>query len=278
MSGQVAPSGIRLQIKEKQDELSNYLSVLEPRGTRLMYLNIICGAAATLLAGGAASALSQDPPRSGSWLIPLLAAICSFLATVAAALSKVQLESRLPLLQKFAARLEGLAALLDANAVTDAEASKRFDGYVQECPAIPRRNQFPFEAVIGTISEPQEGDSVKTTFEAAGTVHNLGRGVTIWLTVEIDDKIWPKEGRVFVDTHGRWSQVVFEDGNAGQIGLSLWAVNVEADRKLRAWLNGGNRTRTFPELRPLPGMKRLARAEIIRVATERDASSEPARA
>jgi hypothetical protein len=277
MSDQLATPGIRRQIKEKQDEISNYLSVLEPRGTRLTYLNIICGAAATLLGGGAASALSQDSPPTGSWLIPLLAAICSFVATVAAALSKVQLESRLPLLQKSATRLEGLAALLDANAVSDAEASKRFDGYVQECPPIPRRNQFPFEAVSGTIGEPQDGQPVQATFRAAGTVYNLGRSVTLWLTVEIDDKIWPKEGRVFVDTHGRWSQAVFEDGVNAQVGLSLWAVNVEADRKLQAWLDGGNRTRTFPELRPLPGMKRLARVQNIRIAIARAASSKPGR-
>ena len=68
------------------------------------------GAVATLLSGGAASAVSQDLPSIGSCLL-VSAAICSFVATVAAALCKVQVESRLPLLQKFAARLEGLVHL-----------------------------------------------------------------------------------------------------------------------------------------------------------------------
>lgn len=275
MSDQPAPSGIRKQTKEKQDEISNYLSSLEPFGTRLTYVNIIGGAVATLLSGEVVRALSLGPPSSASWLLPLGAAICSLIATVAAALYKGQVESRLALLQKCSARLEGLAALLDANQLTEAQAAKRFQGYVEECPSIPRRRQLSFEAVKGTISEPLEGQAVSANFTASGTANNLGRGITLWLTVEIGDRIWPKDGAIFVDLHGQWSQPVFEDGVAGQVGLSLWAVNSEADRKLRAWLDGGNRTRTFPELRPLPGMKRLARVLGLRRVTERDPRMSP---
>jgi hypothetical protein len=277
MSDQPALSGFRKQITAKQDEISNYLSSLEPFGTRLTYVNIIGGALATLLSGEVVRALSQGPPSAASWLLPLGAAICSLIATVAAALYKGQVESRLGLLQKCSARLEGLAALLDANQLAEAEASKRFQGYVEECPPIPRRRQLSFEAVRGTISEPREGQAVPASLTASGTAHNLGPGITVWLTVEIDDRIWPKEGAVFVDIHGQWSQPVFEDGVAGQIGLSLWAANAEADRKLRAWLDGGNRTRTYPELRPLPGMKRLARVRGIRRVAQHESSLDPAR-
>ncbi len=264
MSDQPVPFGIRKQIKEKRDEISNYLSSLEPFGTRLTYVNIIGGAVATGLNGVVVLLLSQGLSSTLSWLLPLGATICSLVATVAAALYKGQVESRLFLLQKCAARLEGLSALLDANQLTEAEAAKRFQGYVEECPSIPLRRQLTFEAVKGTISEPCDGQVVQASFTASGTAHNLGRRITLWLTVEIDDRIWPKEGAVFVDIHGQWSQPVFEDGIAGQTGLSLWAANAEADHKLRAWLDGGNRTRTFPELRPLPGMKRLARVRGLR--------------
>lgn len=269
MSDQPIYSGIRKQIKAKQDEISNYLSYLEPFGTRLTYASIICGAVAVLLNTEVVRTLRQNPPGAASWMLPLGATICSLIATVAAALYKVQVESRLSLLQKCSVRLEGLAALIDCNQLTNAEASKQFQGCLEECPSIPVHQQGVFEAVKGTISEPREGQVVPANFTASGTAQNLGRGITLWLTVEIDDRIWPKEGAVFVDIHGEWSQPVFEDGIAGQLRLSLWAANAEADHKLRAWLDRGNQTRTFPELLPLPGMKRLARVPGIQRVTER---------
>jgi hypothetical protein len=250
---------IRNEIKEKQDEVSDYLSYLEPFGTRLAYVTIIGGAFAVLLNGEAVRTLIQGNASSMSGLLPLGAAMCSLAATIAASLHKLQVESRLSQLQKCAARMESLVALLDAHQLTEEAASKRFERYLEECPSIPHRRQFTFEAVQGAISEPHDGQVVQANFTASGSAQNIGKRIYLWLTVEIDDKIWPKESRLFVDIHGQWSQPVFEDGDVNQFGLSLWAVNSEADRKLQAWLDQGNRTRVFPELRPLPGMKRLAR-------------------
>lgn len=266
MSYKSRDSDIKNQVQDKRDEISNYLSSLEPRSTRLTYVNIIGAALATLLSGGVVHGLSQTPPTSVSWVLPLGAAICSCIATVAAGLYKGQVEARLPLLQKLSARLEGLAALLAANQITDGEASTRFQGYVEECPWIPASPS----AVRGTIVEPRAGQAVPATFTASGTAHNPDRRSTLWLTVEIGGRLWPKEMPVSVDIHGQWELTVFEDGqSAGPISLSLWSANAQASRTLQAWLDDGNRTRTFPELLRVDGMKRLARVQDISVVTNK---------
>lgn len=267
MRDPVEPSALRKEIREKQSEISNYLSDLEPRGARLTSVSIVCGALAVLLNTQTVLALSQ-PGSSTSSLVPLLAAGLATAATIAASLYKTQVESRLPKFQKCAAGMEGLAVLLDARQLSEAAAAKEFRKYIEDCPPIPRRRNSGFEAVRGAIDEPGQGQTLQADFVASGTVQDAGKDVRIWLAVEIDDRIWPKEGRVVLrDAEGHWSQAVFEDGTADEFSLSLWAANAEADRSLRAWLDASNRTRVFPELRPLPGMKRLDRVRRLRRQT-----------
>lgn len=265
MADSIAPSPLRREIREKQNEISDYLSYLEPLGVRLTYISIVCGGLAVLLNGETVRALSQGPAGSTGWLAPLLAAVLSTSATVAAALHKAQVESRLSQLQKCAAGVESLAVLLDAQQLSEATAAKEFRKYIEGCPTIPRRKNFAFESVTGSIDEPREGQVVQSDFVASGSARDLGKQARLWLAVEIDDRIWPKESRIVIrDIEGRWSHPVFEDGAADQFALSLWAVNIEADRVLQSWLDASNRTRTFPELRPLPGMRRLARVRGLR--------------
>lgn len=124
-----------------------------------------------------------------------------------------------------------------------------------------------FRTATGTITEPADRGIVKRTFETSGTARNVGKGVHLWLAVEINDRIWPKEGRLLVNGTGQWRVTVFEDGRPDQFGLSLWSANSSADTQLRAWLDRGANTGAFPELQPPPGMKRLARVEGLRVAS-----------
>jgi len=259
------PSALRKEIREKQNEISDYLSDLEPRGARLTYISIVCGALAVLLNTQTVLALSQSPGSSTSWLAPLLAAGLATAATISASVYKTQVESRLPKFQRCAAGMEGLAVLLDARQLSEAVAAREFRRFIEDCPPIPRRRNSDFEAVRGAIDEPDEGQSLQADFVASGTVQDAGKDARIWLAVEIEDRIWPKEGRVVLrGTGGQWSHAVFEDGTAGEFSLSLWAANAQADRSLQAWLDASNRTRVFPEMRPLPGMKRLDRVRGLR--------------
>jgi hypothetical protein len=259
MSDLPAATGIRRKLTVKQDEISDYLSRFEPFATRLTLCSIIGAAIAAGLSGEVVRNLVQESSASTlTIVIGVLAACSSLIAAIAGGIHKAIVEPRLPGLQKCAAKLEGLAALLDGRQISDEAASKRLQRYFEECPRIPPTPP-DFDEVKGSVSEPVSGQSVAETFLARGTAENVGPGVHLWLAVEIGDRIWPKEGRIAVDAAGQWSQPVFEDGGAEEFGLSLWAANAEANRKLRLWLDAGNRDRIFPELRPLPGMRRLSR-------------------
>ncbi len=125
-----------------------------------------------------------------------------------------------------------------------------------------------YQSSNGAISEPRDRAIVNAMFNASGTANNLGKGVYVWLAVEINGRIWPKGDRLTVDRNGQWNQRVFEDGHPDQFALSLWAANSDANVQLRAWLERGQQTGVYPELHPLPGMKRLARVEGLRVANQ----------
>jgi hypothetical protein len=134
--------------------------------------------------------------------------------------------------------------------------------------SLVARPDVPYSDAVGTISRPSDGDTVTHRFEASGTVHNVGRDVYLWLLVEINGRTWPKEGTMIVDKSD-WKQSVREDGNPDQFGLSLWAASSDANVQIRAWMEHGQRTGVYPEFHPVPGMKRLAQSQGLRVAANR---------
>jgi hypothetical protein len=121
----------------------------------------------------------------------------------------------------------------------------------------------------GTISEPSDREVVNARFNASGTANDVRKGVYLWLAIEINGKIWPREGHLIVRTDGQWNQPVFEDGRPDQFALSLWATNTAANLQVQAWLDRGLLTGNFPEFPPVPGMKRLDRKQGLRVAAQR---------
>src|ERR1035437_10357560 len=92
-----------------------------------------------------------------------------------------------------------------------------------------------YQAASGTISDPKGGGRVLAHFVASGSAKNVGKGTYLWLAVEIKGTIWPKEGGVFVDENGGWSQKVSEEGHPDQFALSLWAANPRANNQLAVW-------------------------------------------
>jgi hypothetical protein len=126
----------------------------------------------------------------------------------------------------------------------------------------------PYYDAVGTISHPSDGDIVTPRFEASGTAHNVGRDVRLWLVVEVNGRMWPKEGTVTVED-ADWKQSVREDGRPDQFWLSLWAASPDANVHIRSWVEHGQRTGVYPEFTPVPGMKRLAQVQGLRVAANR---------
>lgn len=122
----------------------------------------------------------------------------------------------------------------------------------------------------GTINTPKDDETVKRQFVASGTVQNVRKGVYLWLAVETDGLIWPKEHHLTkIDANGNWSQVVSQDSNnTKQFDLKLFATNNEADVQLRAWLNEAIRTGNYPGMRRLDGMKELRRVSGLRLRSD----------
>ena len=115
-----------------------------------------------------------------------------------------------------------------------------------------------FQAASGDISVPKNGDLVQKDFDASGTAH-IGKDVYLWLAVELNGRIWPKEGRISVGEKGGWKQSVSEEGSPHKFVLSLWAVDSNANNKLAGWLEHCVTTNDCPGWPPLSGMKRLDR-------------------
>ena len=97
---------------------------------------------------------------------------------------------------------------------------------------------------IGTIGRPRRG-TVGSQFPTSGTA-KLGPSAIAWLAVQKGNLFWPKEPGILES--GRWKRVVFEGGPPGSLDLVLIAVSRDTDRAIRAWLEDGKRTGSFPGL------------------------------
>jgi hypothetical protein len=58
----------------------------------------------------------------------------------------------------------------------------------------------------------------------------------------------------------------FEDGMIDRFAVSLYVTDANADRRIRDWLDAGQRTGKFTELRGIPGARRLARIDGLRLS------------
>jgi hypothetical protein len=123
-----------------------------------------------------------------------------------------------------------------------------------------------YDKVAGSFTEPRPNDVVGRTIQCSGVVTGLQPGLSLWLAVEAGDCLWPKESRVLPDAANQWSVPVFEDGVTDEFAVSLYVTDANADRRIRAWLDAGQRTGTFTELRGIPGARRLARVDGLRLS------------
>ena len=123
-----------------------------------------------------------------------------------------------------------------------------------------------YDQVAASFTEPRPNDVVGRTIQCSGVVTGLQPGLSLWLAVEAGDRLWPKESKVLPDAANRWSVPVFEDGMADEFSLSLYVTDGSADRRIRDWLEAGRRTGQYTELRGIPGARRLARVDGLRLS------------
>ena len=262
------------RINEKRRSIEWYIETIEPRGNRLTTFNIICSAIATLLAampaiGGQTfldvfGTAASDPAQ---WRILLgAAALFSLLSTIAANLYKSRdIASRLAKAQAAGAKLEGLATLVELGGVEPSGAGvTQYTQIIADVPFVTdsavaaHRGQTALDEVQGSIDEPSPNQEVGTVIRCSGTIEAAGPGCHVWLAVEIDGFIWPKEREIRAGDDGRWSYEIVEQGPPATFAIALLAAGEKANKRIRAWLDRGNSTGDYVRLRRPPDTRRLA--------------------
>jgi hypothetical protein len=120
------------------------------------------------------------------------------------------------------------------------------------------------QGLRATIDDPSRNQTVLRTIHCSGSVIGVRPNMRLWLAVETNDFIWPKEGGVRTD-RDRWSATIFEDGATKKFSLALLVANPEADRFIRKWLDDGRRTGVYAELKGIPGADRITRIDGLRL-------------
>jgi hypothetical protein len=115
-----------------------------------------------------------------------------------------------------------------------------------------------------TIDEPRPNQTVIRTIHCNGSATSVQPDMHLWLAVEANGLVWPKEGEVHVDKD-RWSATIFEDGATKKFSLALLIANPDADTCIRTWLEEGRRKGEYAEMKGIPGTKRLARVDGLRL-------------
>ena len=125
-----------------------------------------------------------------------------------------------------------------------------------------------YDKVAGSFTEPVTNAAVSRTIRCSGVVTGLQPGLSLWLAVEAGGFVWPKESIVLPDATSYWSGPIFEDGVTEQFGVSLFVADANADRRIREWLEAGRRTGSYAQWRGIPGARRLARVDGLRLARQ----------
>jgi hypothetical protein len=119
--------------------------------------------------------------------------------------------------------------------------------------------------VTGGFTRPAANTVAPRALAAEGWTKNLERGLRLWLIVEVGTHKWPKGDELRIDADGRWQCEVYEDGTGTAFSLSLYVVNDEGTRKIRSWLDIGTLIGYHPFEVDIPGSRRLARVDGLRV-------------
>ena len=85
------------------------------------------------------------------------------------------------------------------------------------------------------------------------------------MAVEVGDLVWPKESKVAPDQDNRWSATVFEDGATETFAVALFVADSKVDKRIGKWLEAGRSTGNYAESRGIPGARRIARVDGLRL-------------
>jgi len=117
-----------------------------------------------------------------------------------------------------------------------------------------------------TIDEPRKEQEVtRNTFIAKGHATGVLPNTHLWLVIEADDHVWPKERELHVLPDGSWESTVYEDGRTKRFALAVYSADPQAEKFINDWLEDGKRTEgKYKAIGGIPGTERLARVDDLR--------------
>lgn len=144
------------------------------------------------------------------------------------------------------------------NELTDLKG--KFDAFINSRERLTK--------VGGKIVSPSRGTTVPNTFDCTGTItgFNEGEGVHVWVAVEVNGLIWPKERQLKLGKDGSWSIRVFEDGSGSKFSLVLIAADEAANARIEEWFaRGRSAGGKFDSMSMVDGMNRLDRVDNLQL-------------
>lgn len=105
---------------------------------------------------------------------------------------------------------------------------------------------------------PTDGQEVERAVQCSGRVQNLEAGYHLWVVVEIDGFMWPKEPPIEPRQDGTWEVTIHEGGQPDVFSLAIYAVSNDSHGDITKWIERGKVTASYPGLRRISGARRLA--------------------
>jgi hypothetical protein len=118
--------------------------------------------------------------------------------------------------------------------------------------------------ISGKIARPKDGLTLeKKKIDCAGRVVRFHKesGLHLWLAVEVNGYIWPKEPELDVGPDGEWAAFVFQDGPEMPFSLDLLVVDENTHLKFMTWIHN----RKFDKMDWPAGALRLDRIDGLRL-------------
>jgi hypothetical protein len=124
----------------------------------------------------------------------------------------------------------------------------------------------PAAVLNANIDEPKSGQTVsRRTFLCKGRATGIGPETHLWLAVEVNNRIWPKEREIHVLADGSWENTVYEDGATDKFSVSLLSADTEGEKQINQWIESGRKTGQYAQLVGIPGAERIARVDGLKL-------------
>jgi hypothetical protein len=123
---------------------------------------------------------------------------------------------------------------------------------------VGRESPPPEPEPVGRILSPRSGEAVPRGFTVEGTLSAIPQDNHVWVAVQVDNLLFPKEPEIPAQDR-RWSQQVVEAGltPGATFSLALFMVNELGQRAIEDWIERGVRRDGFAGLEGIPGSVKL---------------------